>query len=78
MDLTLTDLPSANLSWLSLLFQFMALAGCVYGLTAAFLASRYARRPVPVLAAKLTPQCIHIGNLAQDDRALEIFRFRAG
>ena len=51
MDLTLTDLPSASLSWLSLVFQLMALAGCVYGWTAAFLAGRYARRPVPVMAA---------------------------
>lgn len=46
MDLTLTDL---TLTWLSPLFQLMAVAGCIYGLAAATLAGRFARRPVPVL-----------------------------
>ena len=39
-----------DLIWLSHLLLLLALAGCVYGLTAAALAGRFARRPAPVLA----------------------------
>ncbi|WP_409564130.1 bacteriohopanetetrol glucosamine biosynthesis glycosyltransferase HpnI [Methylobacterium sp. J-068] len=40
-----------DLTWLSHLLPLIALVGCVYGLTAALLAGRFARRAVPVLGA---------------------------
>jgi ceramide glucosyltransferase len=45
-----SSLALLALSWLSLICLLLAAAGCVYGLAAAYLAGRYAARPVPVLA----------------------------
>ncbi|HEV7440271.1 MAG TPA: glycosyltransferase, partial [Methylobacterium sp.] len=41
-----------DLTWLSPIFLVLALAGCVYGLLAAFLAGRFAARAAPSLPAE--------------------------
>ncbi len=46
-----SSLALLALSWLSLLCLILAAAGCLYGLAAAYCASRYAARAVPVLAS---------------------------
>ena len=40
-----------DLTWLSHLLPLIALVGCLYGLTAAVLAGRFARKPAPALGA---------------------------
>jgi ceramide glucosyltransferase len=46
----LSSLALLALSWLSLICLILAVAGCLYGLAAAYFAGRYAAHPVPALA----------------------------